>query len=181
MFYPDPREELVSRREINLNPKTIVSAYADQLALISEKSAPEPLKLMPAALPESVLPFPPTTIRHALALFLLHQDYIDKRDMIEDAYTYLDNFIPEEEYNLYHSLQRSMANKERLLTGDEEETRSLSNTMRMLKIRTKLIKKRRKHSIQELRSLRRIIGLPDRLSPYGEEVMEEVLELEFNM
>ena len=53
--------------------------------------------------------------------------------------------------------------------------------MRMLKIRTKLIKKRRKHSIQELRSLRRIIGLPDRLSPYGEEDMEEALELEFNV
>ena len=74
-----------------------------------------------------------------------------------------------------------MAKKDRLLTGDDEETRSLSNTMRMLKIRTKLIKKRRKHSIHELRALRRIIGLPDRLSPYGEEDMEEVLELEFNV
>lgn len=178
---PGPREALVSKEQNSLHPKTIVSAYADQLALINEKALPEPLKLLPAALPESLLPFPLTTIRHALALFLLHRDYISKRDMIEDAYTYLDNFIPEEEYNLYKSLQGSMANKERLLSGDEEETRSISNTMRMLKIRTKLIKKRRKHSIRELRSLRRIIGLPDRLSPYGEEDVEEALELEFSV
>ena len=141
----------------------------------------EPLELQPGALPESILPFSVTTIRHALAIFLLHRDYISKRDMIEDAYTYLDNFIPEEEYNLYCSLQRSMAKKDRFLSGDEEETRSISNTMRMLKIRTKLIKKRRKHSIQELRSLRRIIGLPDRLSPYGEDDIEEALEFEFNI
>jgi len=171
----------VSREQNNLHPKTIVSAYADRLALINEKDVPEPLKLLPAALPESLLPFPSTTIRHALAIFLLHRDYIGKRDMIEDAYTYLDNFIPEEEYRLYCSLQSSMAKKGRLLSGDEEEKRGISNTMRMLKIRTKLIKKRRKHSIQELRSLRRIIGLPDRLSPYGEEDMEEALELEFNV
>ena len=119
-MFPDPREALVSKKEINLHPKTIVSAYADQLALINEKDTPEPLKLLPAALPESILPFPQATIRHALAIFLLHRDYIAKRDMIEDAYTYLDNFIPEEEYSLYRSLQSSMAKKERLLTGDEE-------------------------------------------------------------
>lgn len=171
----------MSKKDNNLHPKTIVSAYADRLALLNEKDVPEPLKLLPAALPESVLPFPTTTIRHALAIFLLHRDYISKRDMIEDAYTYLDNFIPEEEYNLYRLLQSSMAQKGRFLSGDEEETRSISNTMRMLKIRTKLIKKRRKHSIQELRSLRRIIGLPDRLSPYGEEDIEEALEFEFNL
>lgn len=171
----------MSKEQNNLHPKTIVSAYADQLALINEKDMPEALKLLPAALPESLLPFPPTIIRHALTLFLLHQDYIGKRDIIEDAYTYLDNFIPEEEYNLYRSLQSSMAKKGRLLSGDEEETRNISNTMRMLKIRTKLIKKRRKNSMQELRSLRRIIGLPDRLLPYGEEDMEEALELEFKV
>ena len=182
LVLPGPREALVSREQNSLHPKTIVSAYADRLALINERDMPEPLKLLPAALPESLLPFPIATIRHALAIFLLHRDYIAKRDMIEDAYTYLDNFIPEEEYSLYCSLQSSMAKKERLLSGDEEEMRSISNTMRMLKIRTKLIKKRRKHSIQELRSLRRIIGLPDRLSPYGEEdITEEALELEFNV
>jgi len=177
---PGPREALLSKEQENLHPKTIVSAYADQLALINEKALPEPLKLLPAALPESLLPFPSATIRHALAIFLLHRDYIGKRDMIEDAYAYLDNFIPEEEYNLYKSLQSSMAKKERLLSGEEEEKRSLSNTMRMLKIRTKLIKKRRKHSIQELRSMRRIIGLPDLVAAYGEEDIEEALELEFS-
>jgi hypothetical protein len=171
----------VSKEQNNLHPKNIVSAYADQLALINEKVVPEPLKLLPAALPESLLPFPPSTIRHALAIFLLHRDYIGKRDMIEDAYAYLDNFIPEEEYSLYCSLQSSMAKKGRLLSGDEEETRSISNTIRMLKIRTKLIKKRRKHSIQELRSMRRIVGLPDLLAPYGEEDIEKALELEFNV
>lgn len=171
----------MSKENISLHPKTIVSAYAEQLALINEKDVPEPLKLLPAALPESVLPFPQTTIRHALALYLLHRDYIGKRDMIEDAYTYLDNFIPEEEYNLYSSLQASMAKKGRLSSGGEDDVRSLSNTMRMLKIRTRLIKKRRKHSIRELMSLRRIIGLPERMYPYGEEDMEEALELELNL
>lgn len=99
--------------------------------------------------------------------------------MIEDAYTYLDNFIPEEEYNLYRSLQASMANKERLSGSGEDEVRRLSDTMRMLKIRTKLMKRRRKHSIRELRSLRRIIGLPDRMLAYDKE--DEARELEFNV
>ena len=171
----------MSKENIGMHPKNIVSAYADQLALINENDVPEPLKLLPAALPESILPFPQTTIRHALAIFLLHRGYIQKRDMIEDAYTYLDNFIPEEEYGLYRSLQASMATKGRLNNGGEDEITSLSNTMRMLKIRTKLMKRRRKHSIQELRSLRRIIGLPDRVSPYGEEGIEEALELELNL
>lgn len=172
----------MSKENTSLHPKTIVSAYADQLALINEKDVAEPLKLLPAALPESMLPFPQTTIRHALALYLLHRDYIQKRDMIEDAYTYLDNFIPEEEYNLYRSLQASMANKERLSgSGGEDEVRRLSDTMRMLKIRTKLMKRRRKHSIRELRSLRRIIGLPDRMLAYGEEEREEARELELNL
>lgn len=171
----------MSKENTSLHPKTIVSAYADQLALINEKDVAEPLKLLPAALPESMLPFPQTTIRHALALYLLHRDYIQKRDMIEDAYTYLDNFIPEEEYNLYRSLQASMANKERLSGSGEDEMRRLSDTMRMLKIRTKLMKRRRKHSIRELRSLRRIIGLPDRMLAYGEEEKEEARELELNL
>lgn len=170
----------MSKEKNTLHPKNIVSAYADQLALINEKDASEALKLLPAALPESILPFPQTTIRHALAIFLLHRDYIQKRDMIEDAYTYLDNFIPDEEYSLYRSLQASMAMKRRL-SGGEDGMRRLSDTMRMLKIRTKLMKKRRKHSIQELSSLRRIIGLPERMSPYGEEGIEEVLELELNL
>ena len=170
----------MSKENIGIHPKNIVSAYADQLALINENDVPEPLKLLPAALPESILPFPQTIIRHALAIFLLHRDYIRKRDMIEDAYTYLDNFIPDEEYSLYRSLQASMAMKRRL-SGGEDVARRLSDTMRMLKIRTKLMKRRRKHSIQELSSLRRIIGLPERMSPYGEEGIEEVLELELNL
>lgn len=167
----------MSKENISLHPRTIVSAYADKLALINEKDVPEPLKLLPVALPESILPFPHTTIRHALALYLLHSDYIKKRDMIEDAYTYLDNFIPEEEYNLYRTLQDSMAKKERL--SGEDEVRRLSDTMRMLKIRTRLMKRRRKHSIRELRSLRRIIGLPDRMLAYSEE--DEARELELNL
>jgi hypothetical protein len=51
----------------------------------------------------------------------------------------------------------------------------------MLKIRTKLMKRRRKYSIRELRSLRRIIGLPDRMLAYGEEEREEARELELNL
>ena len=43
------------------------------------------------------------------------------------------------------------------------------------------MKKRRKHSSQELKSLRRIIGLPGKIYPHSDEEAEEMLELELNL
>ena len=160
-----------------LHPKRIISAYGDLLALIGEKDKPEPLKLLPSTLPESMLPFPQATIRHALAIYLLHQDYIDEREIIEDAYTFLDNFIPDEEYGIFHALQSSMEKRGRLESGDKD----LSYTLMLLKARTRAIKKRRKQSAQELKSLRRIMGLAGKKSPYNEEDTEEIPELELNL
>lgn len=160
-----------------LHPKRIVSAYGDLLAAIEGEDRPKPLKLLPSALPESMLPHPQTTIRHALAIYLLHQDYIEEREIIEDAYTFLDNFIPDEEYSIFHALQSSMETRGRLESRDKE----LSYTLMLLKARTRAMKKRRKQSAQELKSLRRIIGLPSKKAPYNEEDTEEILELELNL
>lgn len=171
----------VNREDTSLHPKNIVSAYGDLLAQINEQEKPEALKLLPGALPEVLLPFPQETIRHALAIYLLHQDYIEERDIIEDAYAFLDNFIPDEEYELFLSLQASMEEKERADLGPTRWNRDFSYTMTLLRIRTKSMKKRRKHASQELKALRRIIGLPDKIFLHSEDDAEEALELELNL
>jgi hypothetical protein len=171
----------VQTENASIHPKKIVSEYGDLLSLINEQENPEPLKVLPGALPESLLPFPQTTIRHALSIYLLHQDYIEEREIIEDAYTFLDNFIPDEEYSLFRSLQNSMSAKGRLdYTGWIGDT-DLSYAMILLRMRTRRMKKRKKHAAQELRSLRRIMGLPDKIFPHGEEEADEGQELELNL
>jgi hypothetical protein len=171
----------VQTENANLHPKKIVSEYGDLLTLINEKDEPEPLKILPGAFPESLLPFPQTTIRHALAIYLLHQDYIEEREIIEDAYAFLDNFIPDEEYGLFRSLQNSMSAKSRLDYSGWIGDTDLSYAMILLRMRTRSIKKRRKHAAQELKSLRRIIGLPDKMFPQGDEDADEAQELELNL
>ncbi|MEW6146275.1 MAG: hypothetical protein AB1598_14775 [Thermodesulfobacteriota bacterium] len=165
----------------SIHPKKIVSEYGDLLSLINEQENPEPLKVLPGALPESLLPYPQTTIRHALSIYLLHQDYIEEREIIEDAYTFLDNFIPDEEYSLFRSLQNSMSEKGRLdYTGWIGDT-DLSYAMILLRMRTRRMKKRKKHAAQEIKSLRRIMGLPDKIFPHGEDEADEGQELELNL
>jgi len=171
----------VDREDTSLHPKIIVSAYGDLLAQINEHERPVSLKLLPGALPESLLPFPQETIRHALAIYLLHQDYVEERDIIEDAYSFLDNFIPDEEYELFLSLQASMEEKDRAESVPGGWNQDISYTMSLLRIRTKRMKKRRKHAAQELRALRRIIGLPDKIFIQSDEDAEEALELELNL
>jgi hypothetical protein len=161
-----------------------VSAYADLLANINEKEELEPLNLIPLALPESLLPFPPRTIRHALAIYLLHHNYAKQRDIIEDAYLYLDNFIPDEEYNLFHSLQTSMGTRAEINKSSDNKVVHLLDTMKRLRMRTEGIRTRKEESLEELNALRRIMDLPDTLvdidseeaSSYG-----EVQELGLNL
>jgi len=168
----------------HIHPREIVSAYADLLATINEKKEPEPLKLIPLALPESLLPFPSQTIRHALAIYLLHHNYSKQRDIIEDAYLYLDNFIPDEEYNLFHALQSSMGTRAELNKSSDNNVVHMLDIMKRLRIRTEGIRTRKEESLEELNALRRIMELPDDLvdtdneeaSSYG-----EVQELGLNL
>lgn len=175
------RDFIVQTENVNLHPKKIVSEYGDLLSLINEEDNPELLKILPGALPESLLPFPQTVIRHALSIYLLHQDYIEERDIIEDAYTFLDNFIPDEEYSLFRSLQTTMSAKGRLDYAGWVGDTDLSEAMILLRVRTRRLKKRKKHAAQELKSLRRIIGLPDKIFPQGDDEADEAQELELNL
>jgi len=143
------------------------------------------LKLIPLALPESLLPFPSKTIRHALAIYLLHQNFKEQRNVIEDAYIYLDNFIPDEEYNLFHSLQASMSIKGRLEERANDRNIKMLETMNGLRLRTQNIRTRKEESIEELNALRRIMNLPDDISEIDinefDSAQEEVQELALNL
>ncbi len=134
-----------------LHPREIVSSYAELLASINENKESEPLKLIPSALPESLLPFPSKTIRHALAIYLLHQNYKQQRTIIEDAYIYLDNFIPDDEYNMFYSLQFSMSPKGRLEDGANNRIIQMLDIMNKLRIRTQNIRIKKENSIEELK------------------------------
>ncbi|MEK6223736.1 MAG: hypothetical protein N2A97_02585 [Thermodesulfobacteriales bacterium] len=143
------------------------------------------MKLIPLALPESLLPFPSKTIRHALAIYLLHQNFKEQRNVIEDAYIYLDNFIPDEEYNLFHSLQASMSTKGRLEERANDRNIKMLETMNGLRLRTQNIRTRKEKSIEELNALRRIMNLPDDISKIDinefDSAQEEVQELALNL
>jgi len=175
----------LSTENTNLHPRNIVSAYADLLASINENKELEPLRLIPFALPKSLLPFPLKTIRHALAIYLLHQNYTEQRKIIEDAYTYLDNFIPDEEYNLFRSLQASMSIEGRLKERVNNGAIQMLDIMNRLRIRTQSIRIRKEESIEELNSLRRIMDLPDNISDLDSDetspIYEEVQELRLNL
>lgn len=168
-----------------LHPREIVSSYAELLASINENKESEPLKLIPSALPESLLPFPSKTIRHALAIYLLHQNYKQQRTIIEDAYIYLDNFIPDDEYNMFYSLQFSMSPKGRLEDGANNRIIQMLDIMNKLRIRTQNIRIKKENSIEELNALRRIMDLPDYLSNLSiDEInthQEEIQELRLNI
>lgn len=143
------------------------------------------MKLIPLALPESLLPFPSKTIRHALAIYLLHQNFKEQRNVIEDAYIYLDNFIPDEEYNFFHSLQASMSIKGRLEERANDRSIKMLETMNGLRLRTQNIRTRKEKSIEELNALRRIMNLPDDISEIDinefDSAQEEVQELALNL
>lgn len=136
-------------------------------------------------MPESLLPFPSKTIRHALAIYLLHQNFQDKRNAIEDAYIYLDNFIPDEEYNLFYSLQASMSIKGRLEERSTNKHIKTLEIMNKLRIRTQNIRIKKEESIEELNALRRIMNLPDDISEMDMDDFrsknEEVQELALNL
>lgn len=141
--------------------RDIVIAFGDVL----EREDAEELTLVPSALPESLLPFPKGVIRHAIAQLLLRETSPDRRSILEEAYLYLDNFISDQEYKLFYPLDTSIRDARTDNSDDpgrvEEIISKNTQLMQMINEKVESIKLRNAQANEELRSLRRIIGLPD--------------------
>ena len=141
--------------------RDIVLAFGDVL----EREDAEELTLVPSALPESLLPFPKGVIRHAIAQLLLGETSPDRRSILEEAYLYLDNFISDQEYELFYPLDTSIRDA-RTDNSDnpgsvEEIISKNTQLVQMINEKVESMKIRNAQANEELRSLRRIIGLPD--------------------
>ncbi|KRT65763.1 MAG: hypothetical protein XU11_C0020G0041 [Candidatus Dadabacteria bacterium CSP1-2] len=141
--------------------RDIVLAFGDVL----EREDAEELTLVPSALPESLLPFPKGVIRHAIAQLLLRETSPDKRSILEEAYLYLDNFISDQEYKLFYPLDTSIRDARTDNSDDpgrvEEIISKNTQLMQIINEKVESMKLRNAQANEELRSLRRIIGLPD--------------------
>jgi hypothetical protein len=141
--------------------RDIVLAFGDVL----EREDAEELTLVPSALPESLLPFPKGVIRHAIAQLLLRETSPDKRSILEEAYLYLDNFISDQEYKLFYPLDTSIRDARTDNSDDpgrvEEIISKNTQLMQIINEKVDSMKLRNAQANEELRSLRRIIGLPD--------------------
>ena len=141
--------------------RDIVIAFGD----ILEREDVEELTLVPSALPESLLPFPKGVIRHAIAQLLLRETSPDKRSILEEAYLYLDNFISDQEYELFYPLDTSIRDARTDNSDDpgrvEEIISKNTQLVQMINEKVESMKLRNAQANEELRSLRRIIGLPD--------------------
>ncbi|MBF8303308.1 MAG: hypothetical protein HW396_1589 [Candidatus Dadabacteria bacterium] len=141
--------------------RDIVLAFGDVL----EREDAEELTLVPSALPESLLPFPKGVIRHAIAQLLLRETSPDKRSILEEAYLYLDNFISDQEYKLFYPLDTSIRDARTDNSDDpgrvEEIISKNTQLIQIINEKVESMKLRNAQANEELRSLRRIIGLPD--------------------
>jgi hypothetical protein len=141
--------------------RDIVIAFGD----ILEREDVEELTLVPSALPESLLPFPKGMIRHAIAQLLLRVTSPDRRSILEEAYLYLDNFISDQEYELFYPLDTSIRDARTDNSDDpgrvEEIISKNTQLVQMINEKVESMKLRNAQANEELRSLRRIIGLPD--------------------
>ncbi len=141
--------------------RDIVIAFGD----ILEREDVEELTLVPSALPESLLPFPKGVIRHAIAQLLLRETSPDRRSILEEAYLYLDNFISDQEYELFYPLDTSIRDARTDNSDDpgrvEEIISKNTQLVQMINEKVESMKLRNAQANEELRSLRRIIGLPD--------------------
>jgi len=141
--------------------RDIVIAFGD----ILEREDVEELALVPSALPESQLPFPKGVIRHAIAQLLLRETSPDRRSILEEAYLYLDNFISDQEYELFYPLDTSIRDARTGNSDDpgrvEEIISKNTQLVQMMNEKVESMKLRNAQANEELRSLRRIIGLPD--------------------
>ena len=141
--------------------RDIVIAFGD----ILEREDVEELTLVPSALPESVLPFPKGVIRHAIAQLLLRETSPDRRSILEEAYLFLDNFISDQEYELFYPLDASIRDARTDNPDDPSRVEEIISKniqlVQMINEKVESMKLRNAQANEELRSLRRIIGLPD--------------------
>ncbi len=151
----------MKQKQEGLHPGEVLSKYGEVLELIKRGKGARALNILPWALPESMLPYSVGVIRHAMGIYLLHEDYIGEREIIEEAYRFLDNFIPDEEYDKYRFVRDMMSRRGRISYVSEGDRESMSDILRELRVRSKKMKQSRKRTKQELKSLRRIIGVPE--------------------
>ncbi len=148
-------------------PRDVVLAFAELL----QREDYEPSGSAPSALPQSLLPFPKNVIRHAIALLLLSEKRKDRRKVLEEAYLYLDRFIPDDEFELFYSLGRSLREGS-TYDGTVKESQSIppgDGISQKVEETIKAMRDREDRAMEEVRALRRIMGLTDDLSDLAEE------------
>lgn len=153
--------------ERDQKPRDIVLAFAELL----QREDYEPSGSVPPALPQSLLPFPKDVIRHALALLLLSEKNRDRRKVLEEAYLYLDHFISDEECELFYSFDKpfregstpvDLVKKAQSISQSDGISQKVKATINIMRVRGE-------QALEEIRALRRIMGLPDDLSDLTEE------------
>jgi len=157
----------MSNAELEHKPRDVVLAFAELL----QREDYEPSGSAPSALPQSLLPFPKNVIRHAIALLLLSEKRMDRRKVLEEAYLYLDRFIPDDEFELFYSFGRPLS-EGTASDGTVKESQPIHPTYGISQKVEKTIKAmrdRRDQAMEEVRALRRIMGLVDDLSDLAEE------------
>ncbi|HWP91091.1 MAG TPA: hypothetical protein VNN20_02695 [Thermodesulfobacteriota bacterium] len=148
-----------------MNDKTardIVKAFAEVL----DRDDLEPLDSVPSALPESLLRYPKNLIRRSIALLLLEETDMDRRQILEESYLFLDNFISDQDYKLFYFYDKS--------TDDIAQSQNLERKPLNLPSKAEVMKKaqrtnqrlreRWEQALEEIKVFRRIMGLPDDLS-----------------
>jgi hypothetical protein len=117
------------------------------------------------------LPFPKDVIRHAIALLLLSEKDRDRRKVLEEAYLYLDRFISDDEYELFYSFDKSFresSTPDDLVKKAQLIPQSVGMSQRV-NATIKVMIERKEQAMEEIRALRRIMGLSDDLSDLTEE------------
>lgn len=148
-----------------MNEKTvrdIVKAFAEVL----DRDDLEPLDLVPSALPESLLRYPKSLIRRSIALLLLEEIDMDRRQILEESYLFLDNFIADQDYKLFYSYDKSTDDipQSKNLERKPLNLPSKAEVMKKAERTNQCIKERWEQALEEIKVLRRIMGLSDDLS-----------------
>ncbi|MGH7889369.1 MAG: hypothetical protein ACRENF_02315 [Thermodesulfobacteriota bacterium] len=153
--------------ESDHKPRDVVLAFAELL----QREDYEPSGSAPYALPQSLLPFPKNVIRHAIALLLLSEKRIDRRKVLEEAYIYLDRFIPDDEFELFYSFGRSLGEGavSDITAKESQSTPPGYGISQKVEKTIRSMRDRGDQAMEEVRALRRIMGLADDLSDLVEE------------
>jgi hypothetical protein len=148
-----------------MNDKTardIVKAFAEVL----DRDDLEPLDSVPSALPESLLRYPKNLIRRSIALLLLEETDMDRRQILEESYLFLDNFISDQDYKLFYFYDKSTDDiaQPQNLERKPLNLPSKAEVMKKAQRTNQRIRERWEQALEEIKVFRRIMGLPDDLS-----------------